>query len=51
MHGFYQLDSYGEQKESFSGSFPGTVINMQFRTDDAAPYALISEVPLDDDLF
>ena len=49
--GFYQLDSYGEQKKSFSGSFPGTVINMQFRTDDAASYALISEVPLDDDLF
>ena len=49
--GFYQLDSHEEQTKSFSGSFPGTVINMQFRTDDAASYALISEVPLDDDLF
>ena len=46
--GFYQLDSQGEQTRQFSGSFPGTIINMLFRTDDVASYSLISEVSLDD---
>lgn len=46
--GFYQLDSQEEQTRQFSGSFPGTIINMLFRTDDAASYSLISEVSLDD---
>lgn len=46
--GFYQLDSTGEITKLFSGSFPGTIINMQFKTDDAAFYSLMSEADSDD---
>ncbi len=48
--GFYQLDSEGEQTRLFLGSFPGTIINMQFRTDDTASYFLNSE-NMPDDIF
>lgn len=46
--GFYQFDSEVEQTKLFSGSFPGTVINLQFRTDDPAVYLLTSETGHDD---
>jgi len=48
--GFYQLDAQGEKIRQFSGSFPGTIVNMQFLTDDTASYSLVSEV-LPEDLF
>jgi len=41
--GFYQFDSTGEQYKLFSGFFPGTIINMQFKTDDIASYSLANE--------
>jgi hypothetical protein len=42
--GFYNLDSIGETFKHFNGGFPGTVINMQFRTDDSSSYCLTEEV-------
>lgn len=41
--GFYQLDTNGEIKKIFSGTFPGTVVNLQFRTDDTSSYSLKNE--------
>ena len=46
--GFYQLDSQNERTESFKEAFPGSIINMQFRTDDNSSYALSGEVKPDD---
>jgi hypothetical protein len=46
--GFYQLDAEGEQTRQFSGSFPGTIVNMQFLTNDTTSYSLKSEVSLED---
>jgi hypothetical protein len=48
--GFYQLDVTGETTHTFKGAFPGTIINLQFKTDDPAAYALATE-DLSDDLF
>jgi len=45
--GFYQLDSNREQTSFFSGAYPGTVINMQFKTNDVTSYALMSETDPD----
>jgi len=45
--GFYQLDPNGVQARLFSGSFPGTIINMEFKTDNAS-YSLISETGSDE---
>jgi len=41
--GFYQFDSNGEQMQLFIGSFPGTIVNLQFRTNDNSSYVLKSE--------
>jgi anti-sigma regulatory factor (Ser/Thr protein kinase) len=38
--GFYQFDNKGEQTELFQGAFPGTIVNLQFRTDDNSSYVL-----------
>lgn len=46
--GFYQLDAEGEHTDQFSGEFPGTIVNMQFRTDDKNSYILKSEVQAGD---
>jgi len=46
--GFYQLDAQVEKTIQFSGSFPGTIVNMQFLTDDPKSYSLISETALED---
>jgi hypothetical protein len=46
--GFYQMDSNGLQTRLFSGSFPGTIINMQFKTDDTTSYSLMSEAESDE---
>lgn len=41
--GYYQYDSQGEKTEKLSKPFPGTVVNVAFRTDDNSNYALVSE--------
>jgi anti-sigma regulatory factor (Ser/Thr protein kinase) len=41
--GFYQFDIQGEQSQFFNGSFPGTIVNLQFRTDDNSSYILKKE--------
>jgi anti-sigma regulatory factor (Ser/Thr protein kinase) len=45
--GFYQFDIQGEQMHFFNGSFPGTIVNLQFRTDDNGSYILQSELDND----
>lgn len=47
-NGFYQFDVSGEQTHQLPATFPGTVINMQFCTDDPASYLLASEPNLSD---
>lgn len=42
--GFYQYDSHGELMQFFNGSFPGTIVNLQFRTDDNSSYILKREI-------
>lgn len=42
-NGFYKIDSEGEETKEFNGSFPGTMVNVQFRTDDTGSYSLKSE--------
>ncbi|TKG94113.1 ATP-binding protein [Puteibacter caeruleilacunae] len=46
--GYYEYTYKGEQLESFNGSFPGSIINLQFRTDDNSSYILKEEVNKDD---
>ncbi len=42
-NGFYQFSSNGLVKKSFSLPFPGSIINVQFRTDDIFEYGLSDE--------
>lgn len=42
--GFYQFDSNDEVLKEFQGEFPGTIVNLQFRTDDKNNYSLRSEI-------
>lgn len=46
--GFYQFDIQGEQMQLFNGSFPGTIVNLQFRTNDNSSYVLQSELDNND---
>lgn len=46
--GFYQFDSDGETLKEFEGEFPGTIVNLQFRTDDNNNYSLKSEIDIND---
>lgn len=46
--GFYQFDTSGIIAKPFVGKFPGTIVNLQFRTDDDSNYALKSEVNIND---
>jgi len=46
--GFYQFDCQGEQMHVFQGAFPGTIVNLQFRTDDNSSYILKSELDMND---
>jgi hypothetical protein len=38
--GFYQYDKNGVVTKQFNGVFPGTIVNLQFCTDDGNSYAL-----------
>jgi hypothetical protein len=46
--GFYQLDVDEVKTKFFSNNFPGTIINMEFKTDDAKSYILNGETELND---
>jgi hypothetical protein len=46
--GFYQFNSDGETLNEFQGEFPGTIVNLQFRTDDNNNYSLKSEIDIND---
>lgn len=46
--GFYQYDCKGEEIKQFDGQFPGTIVNLQFRTDDRNNYLLKSEININD---
>ena len=46
--GFYQFDDNGEVLKLFKGEFPGTIVNLQFRTDDTNNYALKSKIDIND---
>jgi len=46
--GFYQFDETGETIKKFSGEFPGTIVNLQFRTDDKNNYELKNEVDINE---
>lgn len=46
--GFYQFDSKIETIKTFNGSFPGTIVNLQFRTDDVNSYLLQKEIDSND---
>ncbi len=41
--GFYQFDINGEQMSIFKGEFPGTIVNLQIKTDDQNSYILKNE--------
>lgn len=42
--GFYQYSQQGEEMQLFKGAFPGTIVNLQFRTNDNNSYILKTEV-------
>lgn len=44
--GFYQYDKNGEQTKLFNGRFPGTIVNLQFCTNDTNNYRLNSEIDI-----
>ncbi|MBK9257354.1 MAG: ATP-binding protein [Saprospiraceae bacterium] len=46
--GFYQFDESDQVTRTFDGEFPGTIVNLQFNTDDNNNYSLKSEIELDD---
>lgn len=46
--GFYQFNGNNETLKTFQGEFPGTIVNLQFRTDDTSNYTLKSEVDIND---
>lgn len=41
--GFYQLDQSGEKTVKLDSKFPGSIVNVLFRTDDTFNYSLSSE--------
>ncbi|MDI9337822.1 MAG: ATP-binding protein [Alphaproteobacteria bacterium] len=47
-NGFYQFDSDGETLNEFQGEFQGTIVNLEFRTDDNNNYSLESEIDIND---
>lgn len=46
--GFYQFSSSGIETKAFDGSFPGTIVNLQCRTDDFNAYSLVEEIDIND---
>lgn len=46
--GFYQYEHGNEKLRMFTGSFPGTIVNLQFKTDDSLSYTLKEEISIED---
>jgi hypothetical protein len=46
--GFYQFDENGVTLKQFEDRFPGTIVNLQFKTDDPYNYSLKSEININD---
>ncbi|MDR2907483.1 MAG: ATP-binding protein [Bacteroidales bacterium] len=46
--GFYEFGEQGEDFKLFSDKFPGTIVNLQFCTDDPCNYSLKSEININD---
>lgn len=46
--GFYQFNDDREILNEFRGEFPGTIVNLQFRTDDNNNYSLAGEIDIND---
>jgi len=46
--GFYQFNADGELVHLFNADFPGTIVNLQFRTDDINNYRLKSEIDINE---
>lgn len=42
--GYYEFSADGEKTGLFDGQFPGTIVNLQFRTDDNSSYLLKKEI-------
>ncbi len=47
-NGFYQYSEQGEKTKFFNSDFPGTVVNLQFKTNDNNSYILKTEVNAND---
>jgi hypothetical protein len=46
--GFYQYDKNGAVTKQFNDVFPGTIVNLQFCTDDKNSYVLKKEIDIND---
>ncbi len=47
--GFYQYDKNGDDSRNFAGAFPGTIVNLKFKTNDKSSYYCENaELDLDD---
>lgn len=47
-NGFYQFSHSGVDSREFEGIFPGTIVNLQFCTDDNNNYSLKNEIDIND---
>lgn len=47
-NGFYQYSTQGEETHLFDNEFPGTIVNLQFRTNDDNSYILKTEINVND---
>jgi hypothetical protein len=47
-NGFYEFENNRENKRYFKGDFPGTIVNLQFKTDDDNNYFLDDELEFED---
>jgi len=46
--GFYEFGTEGDTFKLFNGQFPGTIVNLQFRTNDMSAYSLKNEIDVND---
>ena len=46
--GFYEFGKTGEVSREFRGRFPGTIVNLQFNTNDSYNYYLKDEIDIND---
>jgi hypothetical protein len=46
--GFYEFGTRGLDAKLFKGQFPGTIVNLQFCTDDCSNYMLKNEIDIND---